>query len=40
MVFFLAAVSSLSKALSSETSIEQKVFDRTRLILMKGIRAD
>jgi TetR/AcrR family transcriptional regulator len=40
MVFFLAAVSSLSKALSGETDVEQKLFDRTRLILMKGIAAD
>ena len=40
IVFFLAAVSSLSKALSGEANIEQKLFDRTRLILMKGVSAD
>ena len=40
MVFFLAAVSSLSKSLSSESNVEQKLFDHTRLILMKGVTAD
>jgi len=40
MVFFLAAVSSLSKTLSGEADVEKTLFDRTRLILMKGITAD
>jgi AcrR family transcriptional regulator len=39
-VFFLAAVSSLSKSLSANVNVEQKLFDRARLILMKGISAD
>ena len=40
IVFFLAAVNSLSKSLSSEPNVEQSLFDRTRLILMKGVKAD
>jgi len=37
IIFFLAAVSSLSKALSAEPGVEQKLFDRSHLIFMKGI---
>jgi AcrR family transcriptional regulator len=40
IVFFLAAVSSLSKALSAEPGVEQKLFDRTHLIFMKGISVE
>ena len=40
IIFFLAAVSSLSKALSVEPGVEQKLFDRTHLIFMKGISVE
>lgn len=40
IIFFLAAVSSLSRAVSSDPNIEQHIFDRSRLILMKGISPD
>jgi AcrR family transcriptional regulator len=40
IVFFLAAISSLSKILSSEPNVEQHLFDRARLILVKGVQAD
>ena len=37
IVFFLAAVSSLSKAVSLDPNVDKNMFDRTRLILMRGI---
>ena len=40
IIFFLAAVSSLSKALSSDSKVDKKIFDHTRLIFLKGISAN
>ena len=40
IIFFLAAVSSLSKALSAESGVEQKLSDHTQLIFMKGISVE
>ncbi|MDR3573449.1 MAG: TetR/AcrR family transcriptional regulator [Anaerolineaceae bacterium] len=39
-VFFLAAVSSLSRSMTSEQDVEQRMFDQSRLIFLKGVRAD
>jgi TetR/AcrR family transcriptional regulator len=39
-VFFLAAVSSLSKVLTGEADADSKIFDSSKLIFLKGIMAD
>lgn len=40
LVFFLAAVSSLSRTLTNEANAEESLVDRTRIIFLKGIRPD
>jgi AcrR family transcriptional regulator len=40
IVFFLAAINSLAKRLSSEYSIESRLAEKSKLILLKGLKAD
>jgi TetR/AcrR family transcriptional regulator len=39
-VFFLAAVGSLSRSLTSDQDAERNLFDQSRLIFLKGVKAD